>query len=534
MAKDGLVVNHALPALVCIGAFAAPASSAERISFQLGEFERSISVAELSAFAAGDEPGSGLADALRLLNPSARKSLREALNQSTPVDSVMVSNYLTTALGKRTIQQLVKLINQPSEVAGNALASALIEGASNGGSLRLMDVLQAYPLPTIPVNVNAVGSLLLSLTQEFNLQSKLFARLSALSGAPSTGPDLLAAARPGSTRYQQVSFSFKGLVVDNIKAGAYLPETATPTRRAPLVVLAPGLNTNMNALLYVGKTLASHGYAVASLDFPFTSANTMTAAIEGTGAIPPANAWYRQPITVSELIDQVETRWGSRVNTQRVGVLGQSLGGYTVTALAGAPLDWPHLERGCQQLNDPRTVVLNPAIVWQCAAPGRVVKRSSFRDPRVKVAVAVNPVTNPIFSGRSMSRVAVPMLVIAGVKDVFAPPLSQQLSGFTQIRQPGSVLAVQKNGTHLSFLNATSNLPAVITGPDQSLARKELQGLAKLFFDRHLRGQTGVSPLAPEGDGAYQAGATPLSLLLRSSLTMTQLEQVEPGLKEVP
>ena len=38
----------------------------------------------------------------------------------------------------------------------------------------------------------------------------------------------------------------------------------------------------------------------------------MTAAIEGTGAIPPANAWYRQPITVSKLIDQVEKRWGNR------------------------------------------------------------------------------------------------------------------------------------------------------------------------------------------------------------------------------
>ena len=122
MAKDRLVVKHALAAFVCIGALAAPVSSAERISFQLGEFERSISVSELSAFAAGDEPGPGLADALRLLNPSARKSLREALNQSAPVDSVMVANYLTTALGKRTIQQLVKLINQPSEVAGNALA----------------------------------------------------------------------------------------------------------------------------------------------------------------------------------------------------------------------------------------------------------------------------------------------------------------------------------------------------------------------------------------------------------------------------
>ena len=126
------------------------------------------------------------------------------------------------------------------------------------------------------------------------------------------------------------------------------------------------------------------------------------------------------------------------------------------------------------------------------------------------------------------------MLVIAGMKDVFAPPVSQQLSLFTSLRQPGSVLAVQKSGTHLSFLDATSNLPPVITGPDQALARTELQGMAKLFFDKHLLGQTRTLPLAPVGNGAFQSGSAPLPLLFRSSLTMQQLEQVEPGLKEVP
>ena len=520
--------------MIGLSALATPASSAERISFQLGEFQRSIPVDELVDYAAGKSPGIALADILRLFKPSEQQSLRKALNQTTPVSAVMASNYLSTALGRITIQQLVKLINQPTEVAGNALASALIDGAASDSSLGLIDVLQAYPLPTIPVDVRAVASLLRSLTQDFNLQNNLYSRLAALGGVPEPGPDLLAAAKPGSIRFEQVPFTFDGRVVDSIKAGAYLPETAMAQSKAPLVVLAPGLNSDMNALLYVGETLASHGYAVASLDFPFTSANTMTAAIKGTGAIPPPNAWYEQPITVSDLIDQVEKRWGNRVDTQRVGVLGQSLGGYTVTALAGAELDWSHLVSGCQPLNDPRTVVLNPAIVWQCKALGRVVKQTSFRDLRVKVAVAVNPVTNPIFSSRSISRVEVPMLMISGMKDVFAPPVSQQISLFTSLREPGSVLAVQKNGTHLSFLNATSNVPPVITGPDQSLARRELQGMAKLFFDRHLLDRAETLPLAPAGNGAFQSGATPLLLLFRSSLTMQQLEQVEPGLKEVP
>ena len=220
----------------------------------------------------------------------------------------MASNYLSTAVGKRTIQQLVKLINQPTDVAGNALASALIEAAAKGDGLRLIDVLEAYPLPSIPVNVRC------RLTAAFvdpGVQSseQLYARLTDLEGLQA-GADLQVAAQPGSTGFEQVSFSFKGRVVNSIKAGVYLPKTATASTQALLVVLAPGLNTDMNAR-YVGRPGQSWLCGCISRLSPSPALDTMTAAIEGTGAIPPANAWYRQPITVSELIDQVEKRWGN-------------------------------------------------------------------------------------------------------------------------------------------------------------------------------------------------------------------------------
>ncbi len=80
------------------------------------------------------------------------------------------------------------------------------------------------------------------------------------------------------------------------------------------------------------------------------------------------------------------------MRTDAVGVLGQSLG-------------------GCTALADPSRVVLNPGVIWQRQAPGEVVERRDFRDPRVRVVVAVNPITHPIFSAASMADVAVPLLV---------------------------------------------------------------------------------------------------------------------------
>ena len=516
-------------------ALAPAADAAERIRFQFGEFSRDVSVPSLVTFTKTGQVNEDLQTYLDLLNPPQQQSLRKLLSQSVPVTNVMASNFLSTPLGQRSLQQLVKVLAQPAAIAQPALSSALILGAAKSGELRLIDVLEAYPSQTLPVNVAAVLSLVDSLTQQFNLQNKLFARIASIQGAPARGPDLATLAANGDERFTQTPFQFQGRLGRTISAIAYVPGSATSARPARLVVIAPGLNTDMNALLYVGKQLASHGYAVASLDFPFTSANTITAAIQGTGTIPPPNAWYSQPLSVSDLIDQMHQRYGNRVNTREVGVLGQSLGGYSVTALAGAELDWPHLIKGCTELNDPDKVVLNPAVVWQCVAPGQVVQRRSFRDPRVKAAVAVNPVTNPIFSSTSLKAIAAPILFVSGTDDIFAPPISQQLIPFTSIQQPGSLLALQHNGTHLSFLDGSARLPPFVLGPDQPLARQELMGMARAFFDQHLRNLASAAPLAaPTAKAGVFSGSEPLRLLITPRFSRDQLNQVDPGLKQFP
>ena len=138
-------------------------------------------------------------------------------------------------------------------------------------------------------------------------------------GTPSEGPTLSELAKPGQVSFTQIPFQFQGKDGRNITAVVYLPSSATPSLPASLVVIAPGLNTDMNALLYAGKQLASHGYAVASLNFPFTSNTALKAMIKGTGQIPAPNTWYFQPLSVSELIDQVQSRWGRASQYQRGG-----------------------------------------------------------------------------------------------------------------------------------------------------------------------------------------------------------------------
>ncbi len=505
--------------------------AAERIVFRFGELARDVSVPELRQFSETGTVAPELQPILQRLKPAEQLALRTVLSQPLPVDEVSVSNLLSTPLGRRSLQQLVKLLDQPASVAEPALSSALVLGAAKPGGLRLINVLEAYPTQRLPVNVAAVLSLEQSLTLGMAQQEAMFDILTSGKTVPVAGSELTALSVEGSIPFRQIPFQFQGRDGERISAIAYLPETSTAASPAPLVAIAPGLNSNMNALLYVGRHLASHGYAVASLNFPFTSADAVQAVIQGTALIPPVNAWFAQPLDVSALIDQVEQRWGARVDTQRVGVLGQSLGGYTVTALAGAELDWAALDRQCLQLSDPKVVVLNPAMVWQCSGHDQVSQRKSFRDPRVKVAVAVNPVTNPIFSATSIQALAVPILMVSGSNDIFAPSISQQLIPFSWIQQPGSLLVLQRNGTHLSFLEGTSDLPPTVLGPDLPLARRQLKGMARGFFDQLLRLQPVMPSLLPTStDPLVAAGRDPLKLLVMPRLSRQQLERVAPGL----
>ena len=505
--------------------------AAERIVFRFGELARDVSVPELRQFSETGAVAPELQPILQRLKPAEQLALRTVLSQPLPVDEVSVSNLLSTPLGRRSLQQLVKVLDQPASVAEPALSSALVLGAAKPGGLRLINVLEAYPTQRLPVNVAAVLSLEQSLTLGMAQQEAMFDILTRGKTVPVAGSELTALSVEGSIPFRQIPFQFQGRDGERISAIAYLPETSTAASPAPLVAIAPGLNSNMNALLYVGRHLASHGYAVASLNFPFTSADAVQAVIQGTALIPPVNAWFAQPLDVSALIDQVEQRWGPRVDTQRVGVLGQSLGGYTVTALAGAELDWAALDRQCLQLSDPKVVVLNPAMVWQCSGHDQVSQRKSFRDPRVKVAVAVNPVTNPIFSATSIQALAVPILMVSGSNDIFAPSISQQLIPFSWIQQPGSLLVLQRNGTHLSFLEGTSDLPPTVLGPDLPLARRQLKGMARGFFDQLLRLQPVMPSLLPTPtDPLVAAGRDPLKLLVMPRLSRQQLERVAPGL----
>lgn len=483
---------------------ATPLQAAERVVFRIGELQRSVPVADLVSFVSTGTVSNNVAFILDPLSQKDRDALRFALGHAFPVTSLEVSDFLQTSMGGVLVRQFAKLVDRPQNEAVPALSGALILGASGSGGLSLINVLQQYPLEDLIIGVPKVMNLARRLRDQFEDEGDLFPRLVAQGPVrqfPNTALD--GKARPGNSSFSREAFNFQGRDGNTINAIALVPGRINPPAGsavalpAPLIVLAPGLNTDFNALLYLGEHLASHGYGVAALNFPATSANRVKATIQGLAAIPAPNAWYYQPVDVSLLIDQVARRWPKQVDTSRVGALGQSLGGYTVLALGGARLDWAHLERSCAVINNPGEVEFNPAILWQCKDPTTVVKRADFSDPRIKAIIAVNPVSNPVFTAAAIQTLRSPVLIVSGTADVFAPPVSQQLMPYSSVVKAANVLAVFDKATHLSFLAATGKLPEWLIGPDPEQAQRDLKALSLAFFDQQLLGKETMGRLCP-------------------------------------
>jgi predicted dienelactone hydrolase len=226
---------------------------------------------------------------------------------------------------------------------------------------------------------------------------------------------------------------------------------------------------------------------------------------------------------------QSDPNWQGKLDINNVGILGQSLGGYTATATGGADVQWQYLLKECARLNKPNQINLNPALLWQCKGITNAPPVANLKEPRIKAVIAINPVTNPVFGNQGINQISVPMMFIAGSADIFAPPLPEQLTPFAAVEIQDKYLLLVKNGTHLSFLQDTDKLPKFIVGEGQDLAYGYLKSISLVFFNLYLNQQHEFKPYLTD-DAVQKMGENPLPLRLINSLSKEQLnEAIEPN-----
>ncbi|MBE9038898.1 alpha/beta hydrolase [aff. Roholtiella sp. LEGE 12411] len=520
--------------------------AAERIYVSYSALELSISVNTLENYAKTGVINDDIAAYQQYLPLPKIQELRRILLSPVKVSPVVVSQFLYTPQGEfllRRLMQVIKTKSRQPEPGFDALRAALISASAESGGLTLLNVLRKYP--TRNIHLDLVQSLeiageLEKIINETNRAIATVSQKSKIEAATIQQPNLSQLPDlqgQGQFKSQKYTLKFFDLTRNRLLlTDVYVPNIKSST---PVIVISHGLGLDSSNFQYLANHLASYGFTVVVPNHPGSDAQQLRSLLNGSAnEVAEPGEFKDRPLDVKYILDQLEksnrsdSRFKGRLNLQQVGVFGQSLGGYTALALAGAKINFEQLEQDCQPeaLQDS----WNMSLLLQCRALELSSSKSgnnyNLRDKRVKAAIAVNPITSSIFGKAGLSQIKTPVMIIGSSDDTVAPALYEQILPFSWFANSHKYLVMLVGGTHFSTIgngNPTNQqvaLPAEMIG-DASQARRYMNVLSMPFFQTYV---VGKSKYIPYLNAAYaqSISSKSLGLSLVQSLNTTELAQV--------
>lgn len=173
----------------------------------------------------------------------------------------------------------------------------------------------------------------------------------------------------------------------------------------PLVVLSHGSGGNNASLAWLATQLASRGMIVMAANHPGST----------TGDSSPLTDVTLQTQDISQLLDNVlvSKTWGRQIDTQKIGVMGHSKGGYSALALAGGLLTRQRFVAYCQSMPEMPDCEFYQRGKLDLQQLDRSRLEASYRDPRIRFAVALDPGMSYVLTPQSLQQINIPLLVIA-------------------------------------------------------------------------------------------------------------------------
>ncbi len=232
------------------------------------------------------------------------------------------------------------------------------------------------------------------------------------------------------------------------------PAGVLPTEGYPVVLFSPGFASCGRQSVALTEGLSHAGYLVLAPDHRDAACGPSR---EGRHFEKLSSVWSQKPFLRPEswsdatyrdrrddleaILDAVlkqKSFQGIRVDPNRVGLAGHSLGGYTVLGLAGA---WP-----------------------------------SWKDARVKAVLALSPYCTPYIRKGTLGGLGVPVMYQGGTLDIGVTPFVRRRGGaYDQTSSPKYYIEFG-GASHLAWTNLSKSYQPVFL--DYALA----------FFDRYLRG----------------------------------------------
>lgn len=534
---------------------AAPGLGAERISFFYAPFgEFSLSTNSLETFAKEGKITGDFELYAKRATPEQLAQLRELLQQRFKITPTLVSQFTYSPIGEQVIQRLGELLLTESRQNGfYALRGALILAANDPQGLSVVNIIRRFPSETIRLNFTEGVKIINNLSELLKTRDTVVAYLQkqALVGSLTNAninfsqkPDLR---QPGKYSFQKIYFELNDVKRDRrLPIDIYLPQVKPenssnqPTSPFPLIVISHGLASDRFALVYLAQHLASYGFAVVALEHPGSNSQRFQQYFAGLAGPPEPREFIDRPLDVKYVLDELQRlatfnpTLKGKINFQQVGAIGHSFGGYTVLTLAGANLNFAQLRKDCYPNRS-----LNLSLFLQCQASELSPKNYSLQDNRIKAVMAINPINSSVLGESGIKQIRVPVMLVTGSQDIFAPTIPEQIRPFTWLSEPNKYLLLIENATHFTALEEstpTGNVlpvPSGLLGPDPAAAYSYLKAFSVAFLESNLLNNAEYRAYLQPSYAQYISQA-PLEISLLKSLTteqFTQALQNEPNQK---
>ena len=267
----------------------------------------------------------------------------------------------------------------------------------------------------------------------------------------------------------------------------------------PLIIMSHGTGGAGMQMMWLGRELAAQGYIVAAIDHHGNTA--AEDKFDPRGFRMPWERAKDMTAVLNLLLDDPE--WGSRIDKNNIGAVGFSLGGYTVTALAGGQLDFEQFKEFCESPRRDSTceeqseypeagtafdnmLRSNPMLARQMDE-----HKSDYRDPRIRAVVALAPALAQALTEESLSKINIPYITIVGENDSIAPAATNANQLASHIAK-AQIHFLDKNN-HYVFLNRCNDrglkyvpLCKEPDGAPKAVAHQETITLVTQFFGQHL------------------------------------------------
>jgi predicted dienelactone hydrolase len=286
------------------------------------------------------------------------------------------------------------------------------------------------------------------------------------------------------------------------EAGMAAPNApfAPALRSVPMIVLSHGTGGSKEQMAWLGTGLARAGFIAVAVDHPGNNSHEAYTA-EGFAL------WWERATDLSEVIDAMlaDENFGPKIDKDRIGSAGFSIGGYTVMEIAGAQTDFSVLLDRCAK--QPDQIVCHVPEMKNMATPQQMLAQvrktsgaslaasaESYKDARIHAVFAIAPALGFTLTQESLHAIREPVEIVVGDADPIAP--ANENADYIRANVRGARETVLPGGvSHYTFLDTCTALGkkqigvycADAPGVDRYKVHEQVAGQAVEFFERALR-----------------------------------------------